>query len=569
MLKLLRLTLTVALLIGLQCTLFAQFPPENNSCINAQVIQEGDAIPFTTASATTDGPNHENDCRSLGTNPTQIFNDVWFQYTASFTGQAEFSTCSTADFDTKIAVYSPGSPCPPTDADLYACNEDGTACDNSTSRAIFDVTAGEVYLLRLGGYGTDDIGQSGEGTFRVGAYTPPPGPPNDNCVDAMEIDLGDDESIVIEFESLNANTDGPEHFLQSCFTEGETTVYNDIWWRWTSTFDGALEFSNCGTSNFDSRVAVYADDNCPPDPLTLVGCSDDGLNENNINCVGFTSRAIFTVRMGQTYLFRLGGWNASGAGVGSVLFQRTEPPMPPANDACANAIPVDIITQQAADDFDVIYQGTNQDATSENDANPTCRSNGEFIDVWYSFNSGNNTELGFRFNITTPGANYVIDLFDACGEQADSTSAIFCLNTENSGTEFILDTITNLAGVPTDYLLRVSTRITTEFPGEFWFQLVGDPSDGTSITELDLRKFNFFPNPVNKSATVSFELSAPTNMTAQVINTLGQVVQNQSFGRLMSGQQELQIATSTLSNGLYFLHLKTKEGQQTVRFLKE
>ena len=90
-----------------------------------------------------------------------------------------------------------------------------------------------------------------------------------------------------EFESLYAGPALPEHLEPLlCLRRMNQFVYNDVWYRWTATFTGGLEWSNCGTTNFDSRIPFTIRITCPPDANSLVGCSDDGVDENAINCAG-------------------------------------------------------------------------------------------------------------------------------------------------------------------------------------------------------------------------------------------------------------------------------------------
>jgi hypothetical protein len=127
----------------------------NNTCSNATAIVPG-SYPFSTVNATTDGPAQPGSpCDVFGQN--NVHNDIWFTYTATCNGTASFSTCSTATFDTRIAVY-PGGQCPPAAASLIGCNDDGVNCTGFTSFIQWNVIAGNTYLLRLGGYSPTDIG---------------------------------------------------------------------------------------------------------------------------------------------------------------------------------------------------------------------------------------------------------------------------------------------------------------------------------------------------------------------------------------------------------------------------
>jgi len=545
--------------------------PANDECANAIPINGSVTdFDFSTVDATTGLPYHPGECQ--GGAPDSMYNDIWYLYTADFTGETEVSTCGTAFFDTNIAVYEPGSPCPPTVDNLLVCSEDAVGCAGSTSRAIFDAVEGETYLVRIGGWGTDTPGEEGLGSLTIGEYVPPMGPENDFCENAIEIILDADDFAQLDFSTVGASTDSPTYEETfDCFDvpNGETNVFNDIWYTWTATFSGFAAFSNCSMANFDSRIAVYGpDENCMPDPFALVGCSDDGIDEDGNNCTNFTSRAVFPVVEGSTYLMSIGGWSSSGAGFGMVTLERVPPPVPPDNDNCADADSAWVVTMEEADNFEVFFESFTTNASLEPTPNPSCRPTGEFFDVWYTFNSGNNTDLELRFNKTTPDADFVINLYNTCAIETDTLSEGFCIRTdEYEGETFIIEQLTGFPGEPTEYLLRVSTRVTTDTPGEFFFQLVGEPF--SNIPDIGLKGFEFFPNPVNQNATINFELEEPTMMSIALINAVGQEVSTEALGRLPAGPQSLQIPTDQLKPGMYFMRIQTPEGQQTTKFIKQ
>lgn len=101
--------------------------------------------------------------------------DVWFVWTADFTGTATANTCVEPGqdvFDTVMAVYA-GAACPPTE--VLDCNDDdpdgpGGGCSIVT----FEAVEGNEYLLQVGGWaGNLDQGgtfppQTGNGTITIG-----------------------------------------------------------------------------------------------------------------------------------------------------------------------------------------------------------------------------------------------------------------------------------------------------------------------------------------------------------------------------------------------------------------
>jgi len=563
----LRRLLLLALCFAIGGILVAQ--PANDNCADAIAANTG-VNQFITIDATTDGPYHPDAC--LGGAPDSLYNDVWFTWTATFTGEAEFSTCGTANFDTNIAAYAPGSACPPTEEDLLACSEDGAGCSGFTSETTFNVEEGETYLLRIGGWGSESPGEEGSGTFSITEREMDTGPENDVCEDATEIILNEDEFAEIEFSTIDASSDAPTYEeTYECFDvpNGETTVFNDVWFKWTATFTGFAAFSNCGTATFDSRIAVYGpDQTCPPDPLALVGCSDDGIDEDGYNCGSFTSRALFPVQEGSTYLMSLGGWSASGAGEGTVSLERIPPPVPPENDNCMDADSVWILSPESADNFDALFESFTDNASLETTPSPVCRPTGEFFDVWFKFNSGNNTDLSIRFNKTTPQAQFVVDLYDDCETQTDTAEGGFCFRTDAFEDEtFIVQEFSGFPGEPREYLLRVSTRVTTDPPGEFWFQLVGEPV--TDVQNIKLSNFKLYPNPVAEQAIVEFDLQESQIIHWTILNAMGQEVSRHSLGQVAAGQQRLEVPTGKLSAGLYFLRIETPRGQRTSKFIKQ
>ncbi len=119
---------------------------DNDNCADAFDIFDGSSS-FSTIDATTDGPTLPPECdEGFG---VSMVNDIWYHYVATCTGSALFTTCNTADFDTRLAAYE-GTACPP--PDLVGCNDDGDGCGGFTSLLQIDVTQGIVYKLRIGGF---------------------------------------------------------------------------------------------------------------------------------------------------------------------------------------------------------------------------------------------------------------------------------------------------------------------------------------------------------------------------------------------------------------------------------
>ena len=136
------------------------FPPENDNCAQAIAVGDTQDLPFSTLTATHDGPGG---CMS-GPN-------VWYCYTASCTGTAIFSLCGSL-YDTMLAIYADCG-CDPTGSEL-CCNDDYD-CDGSPSlqsQCSVPVVAGEHYLIEVGGYAE----LTGSGVLSIRCETEEPDP---------------------------------------------------------------------------------------------------------------------------------------------------------------------------------------------------------------------------------------------------------------------------------------------------------------------------------------------------------------------------------------------------------
>ena len=86
--------------------------------------------------------------------------DIWFRFVPDSNGLLLFTTCDPNSYDTSMAIYQG-------DGDnQIACNGDssnGDGCQSYFSAIELDVTAGEAYYIRIGGW----QGESGNGTLTI------------------------------------------------------------------------------------------------------------------------------------------------------------------------------------------------------------------------------------------------------------------------------------------------------------------------------------------------------------------------------------------------------------------
>ena len=150
----------VVLVCALGSGAFAQFTPVNDNCIDAIPIFNGPTN-YNTTGANTDGPQHGpgGPCQFNG----QTYHDIWYNYTADFTGLLTVSTCNedggNGNYDTDLVLYD-GCDC--LNLILLGCNDDASGpCSGGNeflSRKVVPVVAGNCYIIRVGGWNPGDQG---------------------------------------------------------------------------------------------------------------------------------------------------------------------------------------------------------------------------------------------------------------------------------------------------------------------------------------------------------------------------------------------------------------------------
>ncbi len=355
-----------------------------DECASATTIAANTPTAFSTATATASA-NIPTDALCAGTylNWLETQLDVWFVFTATEPGIADFTTCDAASYDTSLAVYKT------TCDNLIACNGDatgGTGCQvYYSSCPNIACQAGDVFYARIGGYN----GDVGAGNFTVafqassaacagatgacnaahgglgcdnatcctnvctvnplccevgwdtacvdlavttcGYYSCTPGagaPANDCATGATAISPTDS---TVNFNSVNAGMDGPLHAGQCA--SGNEFFYNDIWYKVAPVANGTMGLSTCGTVSFDNKIAVYDMGTNPASfdfnnlAASLKFCIDDGASGSCMLTDGTTPYAAEIsggVELGHTYLIRLGSYAEMDEGTGQLRVDMPE-----------------------------------------------------------------------------------------------------------------------------------------------------------------------------------------------------------------------------------------------------
>jgi hypothetical protein len=334
---------------GIGSISFAVIPPlANDDCGGALPIVPG-TTEFSTEDATTSAPPLSSLCEEgFG---LAFVKDVWYRYTATANGQVVISTCSSADFDTRLAAYSS------CDGTLLACNDDTVGCTALTSRMTFTAAAGSSYLIRVGGHTG-----GGAGTLSLVANGSGGGAPtNDTCATPIVVPP---EGGSITFNSSLAVSDAPTSTSSTCSGNG---FFNDIWFSWTPATRGDATLSTCAGAQFDTRMELWT--GCPGGGGSVIACNDDYC--------GNLSAMTVSVDCGTPYLVRIGSYSpaAFGSGVLTVV---------PGSVQCTTPCPADFNHDQVVTGADLAMMLANWGNPGTGDMNSDGVVNGTDLGLFLS-----------------------------------------------------------------------------------------------------------------------------------------------------------------------------------------
>lgn len=134
------------------------------------------------------------------------------------------------------------------------------------------------------------------------------------------------------------------------------------------------------------------------------------------------------------------------------------PPAVPSNDACSNATSLSL---QCPGSSTGTAGTTIGSITTDGLPNPSCDATGTIRDVWYSFTTGNNTEINLYATLGT--ATWIgVEIYTSCGTLATGLNS-------NCDFNILSPNPTNITGLSmnTTYRLRIFTNVSYDTPGTF------------------------------------------------------------------------------------------------------
>lgn len=182
---------TIGSIAFLTCASVGLAQPLNDSCTSATAVVGFTSVAWDTNGAATDGDPHP---ACMPRTDGQVYNDIWFVWTAPQNGPATISTCNLTTLDTRLSVFE-GASCP--SVDPIVCNDNACATQSSVS---FSAIANATYLVRLGSAVEGDTG-TGALTFAsgivAGPIASPDGTSNYYLAQASRWDLGEAMGVAL------------------------------------------------------------------------------------------------------------------------------------------------------------------------------------------------------------------------------------------------------------------------------------------------------------------------------------------------------------------------------------
>ncbi len=98
--------------------------------------------------------------------------------------------------------------------------------------------------------------------------------------------------------------------------------------------------------------------------------------------------------------------------------------------------------------------------------------------------------------------------------------------------------------------------------------LVGSSTADIPESFLQNQLFSVFPNPVDETSVMSFTLHSSTNVFYEIYNSLGQIVISEELGLFEQGSHQIHPKIESLSNGVFFIRLKTDSAEQVSKIIR-
>ncbi len=491
-------------------------PPANDLCSGAIDLTvypsgggAGNEIPADTSDASDSG-NHPT-CDDFGTNL-----DLWYTFTAPAGGSVLVKTGGAEGSSIEAALYDT---CGGTEFDCQG---------NGPSKFFSGLTPGQTYTLQIW---HDDFNA---GAFDIVVEEAPTAPANDECDAAYQVTVNIDGTCT-------QVTHGTTAFATASPQPDDVTGTpdNDVWFTFTAANDtqmiSLLNVTPVVGTSTDMGMGLY-DGSAGCSALTFVDDSDP----NSMTVSGLV--------VGNVYYLRVYGWSSGPGAQAEFDVCVKNPPPPPANDLCADAIALTVQPQSCSSPT----IGYNNGATDSGETAPSC-ANYSGGDLWYS--------------VTVPSTGSVTVETSSAGGFSDSGLAVYsgscgslteieCDDDDGPG---LFSKIELSGQTPGDILyVRVWEYGNNSF-GDFGI-CAYDPN-ASAIAENEIKGLKYYPNPVNNHLNISTE--------ENIDNISVYDISGKKIYEFEPEQNNLTVDFSHWKKGIYFVKLEVNNVLSAFKIVKQ
>ncbi len=490
--------------------------PPNDECGGATTLTAGTTCQYVTGSvANATGSLPAITCNGFTGDAND---DVWFSFVATATDLTVEVACSDS-LDAVVELLSGGCANPTSLGCADATLEGGTEVIQATG-----LTVGQTYHVRLYHYYTDIPATTG---FDICVFGGGAAPVNDNCANVVPQPLAIGGGLTFTGTTVGATSTGDA-------VAGSPMDDNvpKVWHAFTLADCADVTVAYCGTTPaFDQVYIVWT--SCPADTFHAGTYDTTSCADGNV-----TIR--FATLPPGTYWLPVGQFGSGTTGPYTLTLAASACPGQPTNDDCANAVGLPVWT--ATDCPQNGAQGNNAQATQDA-GDPSCdATTGQYLDMWYSFNSGPNTAVTINFDNVSMG-DAVVVVYDGC-----------------NGTELscVIGPVApyDVTVAPnTDHVVRVYSN--TQFGAGGEFSICLSAAISTTLAEATGEEWMLYPNPSGGVVAVVWPGKATT---AQLLlfDATGRAVWS-TRTTLAKGMNTVGDVAATLTPGTYVLRIRTNE----------
>ncbi len=127
-------------------------------------------------------------------------------------------------------------------------------------------------------------------------------------------------------------------------------------------------------------------------------------------------------------------------------------------------------------------------------------------------------------------------------------------------------TVTEYPAINNEGVIYAATYGRGLFRCETYRQNSGESVPETPAVVFE-SKLTMYPNPVRDEAKISFEMNDNVNVSYQMFDMSGRMVQTESLGRFDEGKHEVNVMVNNLAKGAYVLRLNAGSHTSSVKFM--